>query len=165
MNTEIQLHEIYDVWYEPFWHKTWFYICVGIVLCGALYACARWIYHSWIGKKTVITPADRMKSAVITLRHKFHAHEIEPKDVYHGIMHELKVYLSSLFSLDLVDKTDYELLEVLKKTSYSPEDIHVLKRIVDNAVLVKFAQYDTVADQVSKDLDWCEGQVKKETPS
>ncbi len=88
------------------------------------------------------------------------AGSITPRQFYFQLTHELKYYLGKQFEVNLVDKTDYELIEALQKTSFGREHVHELKKILDNAVMVKFAQEQIDRTMQLKDVAFCKKQVE-----
>lgn len=160
MNGDVKLYDLYDVIYEPFWIQAWFVYasaCIGIIIVGCV---AYYIYKRWFQKKIFQTPAQRFSQILDQLVGKIVARSITQKQFYQQLTHELKYYLGKQFEIDLVDKTDYELIEALQKTSFGREHVHELKKILDNAVAVKFAQESVDHNAQLRDVDWCKKQIE-----
>lgn len=159
MNGDIKIYELYDVIYEPWWTKQWFKytsLCIVTLIIGyGLY----YVYNRFLRKKIFQTPAQRFLQILDQLSSQVSAGSITPRQFYFQLTHELKYYLGKQFEVNLVDKTDYELIEALQKTSFGREHVHELKKILDNAVMVKFAQEQIDRAMQLKDVAFCKKQI------
>jgi hypothetical protein len=76
----------------------------------------------------------------------------------------LKQYLQERFGFDLLSKTDQEMVVHLQSIAFSREIIDMLRTIIDDGLMVKFAQYQVIREKMNKDLQLGITIVQRTTP-
>ena len=148
MNNEIKL-EIYD-FYEPhWWDNPWACVAVGIV---ALLVVGALLYFFIKRRKKIITHAQRALLELKALKAKGFTTKKEFKSLYFSLTTVIKTYLHNQFNLKVLDRTDDELIAFIEEKQFHAPTLESLKKIKDNALLVKFANYDIIRTQVDNDF-------------
>lgn len=147
MKTELEIKDIYDVWYHPFWQQTWF-IATGIVVCLFLIGwLSYWLYQKQ-KKPIIFTPVE---VAIDQLQQLQKQKELAPKQFYTFLTTILKQFLQAQTKLHFVGTTDAEMLKLLEKNPAVPENSYELvKSILAGVTLIKFANQEAAESQMSQ---------------
>ncbi len=142
----LELLDIYDVYYEPWWLNQWLwygiYAAVGALLCVGVYLLIRRL----LPKKN-IPYWQRSLNKIEALHKEFD----DPKLFYAHLTDIVKRYLDERYALPLVGKTDTELLQVLEHDNAVPASVYEgLKSILDGVVYIKFAHSSAALEQMKK---------------
>jgi len=130
----------FDMDYVPLW---WFLLAAAIMLSlgYGIYALIR---RSAIGTVQALrgTPT---QVAIADLR-DLQAQQLPPTQVYPIVANRLRQYLESVFRVKAVEMTTAEVLHALRD-SPMPDDLRTsLSRVLEQADLVKFAQFEPDSD-------------------
>ena len=141
--------DIYD-YYEPPLHEQPLVIAsaVGIVLLigiAVFFFIRRWRSKAPPPHEWALTELKKLSPSNATKKQEF-------KTFYFILTKILKEYLVKRYELNIMAKTDEELIYFLEDRKFSPELVADLKKIHSNAELVKFANQDIIKTQAEKDL-------------
>jgi hypothetical protein len=156
---EIELYDIYDIWYEPSWfirYKTELLIALisAIFLSMAFY---------WYKKKLL----RRKKCWEFTLDKLVALNRLISQDhklFYFNLTAIIKDYLIERYALDMRSKTDFEMVEYFKNNNLLPEVSEDLRKIFSGTTLVKFANGKVDNSILKNDLNITIAMVKNTIP-
>ncbi len=153
----VDIFDIYDISYEPWWAKTWFVITsLGFLVMVVLFFL---IYFFKYRKKTlsfdykILRELDQL---YLLANNVENAHNF-----YCSLTNILKKYLEYSFSIS-TGNTDEQLLSLLSKntnipSSVSNEAIKILKGID----VIKFGKGTAISDQMYKSLESMKAIISK----
>ncbi len=132
--TDIELFDVYDIWYQPPWFIRY---SLHIVVCG-LCVILVGLFSYWYQKRVAARKKYWRKALeeLAVLDRKNH------KVFYFSLTSLLKNYLIERYSLDLRGKTDEEMVEYLENNKFVYEQIKDLKKIFNETTAVKFSDQD-----------------------
>ena len=133
-----QLIDIYDTWYKPWWHSKIFYISILFII---IFLILIFIYFSWkkyFGSKKLSFEQIALLQ-LQKLSKKQYESEESMQDAYFQITMIMKIYLSKQYKIELIDKTDNEILDSLK-SNVKPDIFINLQEIFLRAYKIKFAK-------------------------
>lgn len=166
MNTQnIELIDIYDVWYQPWWKTTWSYVTFSMIVCLILVIVLYYLLKSgWFGK-TLSFDQQALKD-LNKLANQTYNSEKQIRTAYFQLTLIFKTYLTHRYQQPLLDKTDIEIIYLMQ--ALLPEtQFFVLEEFLKRASQIKFSHelavpamlYDDIQfvqkfiEQTSKDLD------------
>lgn len=146
---ELQIKDIYDVWYHPFWREKWFVYSSIILIIGLIVLVSYWLYKR-NKKEIILTPQEQALEALYKLKKsEWESHKV----FYIQLTTILKQYLQTQYKLPCIGKTDIEWLEMLQKNSQINEFvIQTIKTLLDGVVLIKFANQKAAQQQMQEAL-------------
>ncbi len=159
MEQSINFYEIYDYYTPPFWQTTWFMIALLALVIGIILV----LYFMLRKKKKIPAWTIALQRLNGLSSNKFQT-QSDFKLFYFNLTSTLKNYLHERFGFTILDKTDDELVDWLELQKFDPLIIDTLKKIVSNAVLVKFAKLETLAANAQEDLNRAQSIVTKTIP-
>lgn len=151
MNTvqgQLQLVDVYGIWYKPWWHSIWFYSLI-IFIFALFFGYCVWRYAR---KEKKLTPEQEALQALFRLNSLNYVNEKTIHEAYFQLTMIIKTYLIAQYKLKLQDKNDLEITQELH--GIIPENmVSLLKEFFDRSFRVKFA-YDVVCESMLKqDID------------
>ena len=159
-NTKLsQLIDVYDVWYQPWWHSKSFYagmISIIIVVASLL------IYI--ILKKYTRGQKFSFEQVALLQLQKLHERTYESddsiRDAYFSMTMIMKTYLSKRYHIKLLDKTDAEIVESIKPVV--PVAIFAtLQELFQRAYQIKFAYAAISLKMLYDDIDYMQRIIYK----
>ncbi len=163
METNLELLDIYDVWYKPWWHETWF--IAGMTLCFILIVgiVSYVFYKKYDTSPLSITVLDRIACDLKKLKNL----DVNQQTYFYSqLTMLLKEALQEIYGVSVVHKTDNEFVEFLEQLpALAPEVAVSLKDIFDGVVLIKFAHQKTVKEHMMRSLEKAQEVVKNGTLS
>lgn len=133
----LKIYEIYDYWYRPFWE----YIIIGLLALLFCVLCAGLIFW-FIAKKRKQKKSAPWVYALKSLEQldpSVCAGYAQCKEYYTQLTGILKEYFSACYALNLLDKTDFECIKILKPYLHSSVELEALEEILSGAMWAKFA--------------------------
>jgi len=149
---KIQIFEIYDWWYEPFWYHPYFKM--GIVFLGAMMGILTLYFaYKYFKLRRKIAPKSWDKALGELYGLKMSAFEDpETHKVFYGTITKiLKNYLSKRYSVDLDGKTDQEVIDVLKDSALPLDLQEQLALLMRGAEGIKFAHQEGASERMRYD--------------
>jgi hypothetical protein len=159
MEQSINFYEIYDYYAPPFWQTTWFIVLMSIIVLTTVFILffmyrARKKIPSWT---TALQKLEFLRTSKLQTQSDF-------KLFYINLTSIIKNYLHERFGFTILDKTDDELVNWLESQHFDPILLETLKKITGDAVLVKFAKLETLAQNAQDDLGRAQSIVQKTVP-
>lgn len=143
-----QFIDVYDVWYKPWWHSTWFYFLVTAIILGICFFLIIVIRRLFVKGKVLKFDQIALLNLQELLEQSYNTTEML-QDTYFKVTMILKVYLSKQYNIALLDKTDKEIVEHIKKF-ISVDIAATLEEFFDRSFQIKFAQ-EAVSEKMLKD--------------
>lgn len=149
-HVDLELYDIFDYYYIPFWQKTWFIIsasvAAGLLVVGLI---AFFYYRS---RKKILAPWDWAYACIAKLDPNSCETQEDFKYLYYELTTIIKTYLARRYGWSTLEKTDEELMTLLEKKKFNTDLISLLKTITDNALGIKFANQSTLKSQANADI-------------
>jgi len=101
--------------------------------------------------EVVVTPLDAYEDArqrLQDLRRRRDEGELDVKTYHYGFAEILRIYLERRFSVTSLSETTAELLEGLSSGAFPPAELDVIRGLLEESDLVKFARYQPTPDEV-----------------
>jgi hypothetical protein len=151
-NPQLQLIDIYDVWYHPWWNSTKFtislYILVGILMVAMLYY---WYLLTWYRRKLSFD-----KQALLNLQqltaYDF-SDEKQLKNAYFALTLIFKSYVAQRYNLSLHDKSDIEVIAMIQPKLSQPQNF-LISEFLTRAFQIKFALQPAGLQMLQDDIDF-----------
>lgn len=161
---QLRIYELYDLWHEPLWQQPWFLItisCLIILLCIIII----WLIVRYRKKRqTLLSPWQEALKRLSALDMQRYSDAHFHKEFYHEITKILKTYLNRRYGLNLASQTDEEVLIAIKNTEF-PSPQHVsLEKILQGALLIKFANHEAAQEQIKADLECAKECIRQTIP-
>lgn len=145
---DIQIFELYDFVYTPFWHTRFFHIFIALVLLSGVLALC-FLALVWYRKRMRNKALDAVAHIKqLKLRH------VEPSVFYAELAHLIKWYFSAPGSFIFMATTEREFLTVFSHACLSSNDEQFLNTLLLDAELAKFAQKNLSIEHMSKSADY-----------
>lgn len=149
------LYDIYDIWHVPFWQTTWFKIMCGsllaVIVLGIGIILGYYVYKWLTRKKYTVWEIAQIK--LEELKKSSFTNKEQAKNAYGVITTVLKEYLAERYSWPVKTTTDDELAAYVKTSVLNEELTQKIKEVLSGAVMIKFANQDTVESQVKGDIE------------
>lgn len=161
MEPEIRMYDLYDVWYHPFWQQGWFrqsMIAFG-VLCIAVVVVL--MYWWWAKRRKKAVPAwSHALQAFATLQPE-HYRQQEAQLFYTRLCLIFKEYLMQHYQVNLIDKSDQEVINFFCTYGLSPELADQIEKVLQGAITIKFAKQSAAHEHMIRDLQKCVSFVQQ----
>lgn len=162
MKKQIDFYESYGYYSQPFWQNIYFkffiYIFLFIVFISSAYFLIKYLK---LKKEVKLSAWDWAFLELDKLNIKKCKTKNDFKLFYFDLTKIINVYFFKRYALDVLDKTDKELIVFLDEKKFNSNLLQDLKIVFDNAVFIKFAGEDTLKTQAEKDLKIIESLVQK----
>lgn len=158
-----QLYDIYGMIHVPWWQTYWAYsiMIFSIIICS--------VWAAWYIIKKIRSRARKMtawEQALAGVQLLQQSGSMHTDDIYYlQITGILKNYVHQRFGLDVHGKTDDEILVCLETVAASPEIIEMTRVLLQESVMIKFAQMPAQLKQKECSLDALVVIIKKTIPS
>lgn len=149
MNRETDFYDIFDYYQIPFWQTTYFKVSVILILILIITLV---VYLVLKKRKKAFSPWEWAQHKIKQLSLEKCTSKNDYKNFYFDLTLILKQYLNKRYSWDTEDKTDDELIEYLRKKGSKQELQDTLKKMLEGAVWIKFANDDVIKTQAEADL-------------
>lgn len=164
-NTDIIIYELYDIWYKPFWHSTWFIIFCVCSIMGILVFFGWYLYFFYWTRKFAKEPWRKPLKNLSELDVLLFAEASKHKVFYTILIDILKKYFALIFIIKLDDKTDQEVLELLAQSKLSAGAYEDFMAIVQGAMTIKFASQESALERMRYDLVRAVSVIKSTMPN
>ncbi len=156
-NTELQLYDIYDISFVPFWKQNWFMAGVALV-CGALLFGVLYWYSRRTKKTEIRESWQKSFDALTALKKTEYAdHAL----FYTQLTFILKAYLEERFSLPLQGMTDAEFLDFFQQKRILSDDLtEKLKILLNGVVFIKFAHQKAAQEKIDQGFSIAQALIK-----
>lgn len=154
-----QLIDVYDVWYEPWWHSKSFY--AGLIFLAISLACML-IYTLW--KKYMQAQQFSFEQIALLQLQKLHEQPYDSdesiRDAYFTMTMIMKTYLSKRYNIGLLNKTDQEIVDCIKPI-VPVEIFATLQELFQRAYQIKFAYAAISLKMLYDDIDYMQRIIYK----
>jgi len=161
MNQIVDFYDIYEYYSPPFYQQVWFYVVIGLCLALMVGGIAWWWYRRL---SRVMLPWQWALRELGRFTVEKYAHKNDYKKFYFELTSLIKLYLAKRFFWNTQDKTDDELIEYLAAQKFDPYLLEALKKVLQGALLVKFANEEVLKTQAQEDLKIARMIVEKTIP-
>ena len=148
-NQPLEILDIYDISYNPWWLQKWFlYSCIalGIVIIAMV---GYLLYQNYKTEPEISAQEAALQKLADLKKAKLQS----PKEFYIRLTTLLKEYLEKDYAINLVGKTDAEFLDTIKENHlFSETIIDAVKEILDGVTLIKFANQSAAQEQMQQAL-------------
>ena len=145
----VDMYDIYDVVYEPWWQSRWFMIGMGLVAIVLLVSV--WFFYKNRKGKRGLSYEQRIRQQLIALKNS------APEDAsrFYSVLTNLaKEYISQMYGVSVQGLTDDEVLQLLKTSASLPKAvIDEAMKIFEGTAIVKFARGTALQDAMNKALE------------
>ncbi|MBT3455583.1 hypothetical protein HN446_00810 [bacterium] len=162
------IYDIYDVWFEPFWHTWWFKVIVAVLVATILILFAFFVWKKFLRKKTFLWDScleglDKIKVNYLLSDEKMLSKK-HNKMYYINLIDCLKLYLCKRYGFSSLGDTDLEMVGILRKMNVDKFVSNSVEKIFDGAISIKFAQQSVVKKQMESDWDCAVNIVRSSIP-
>lgn len=155
---DIELYDIYDIWYEPSWLYRYGIWLLGAFTALGFFVCIYYWYKKRVEKKKKCWQIALEKLAQLDKKTDY-------KFFYFDLTKILKEYLVHRYHVDVLSKTDTEMVESLGTYAISKEVSEDLKKIFSGTTEAKFAQQKVDHNARQNDLLVSKHIIKKSMPT
>ena len=142
--------EIYEFYEPSIWENGW--VQVAAVAAGLILVAVFTYMIIMYRRRKGLTPGQAALRALHAYTQKDFSNKKDVKAAYFAMTTIIKQYLNRQFGLDTLDKTDDELLAFIEEKKFHAPTLEALKKIHNNALVVKFANYDMIKTQAEQDI-------------
>lgn len=146
---KLELIDIYDITYEPWWLSTNAKIAFAAVI-GCLFLGLCYFIYKKTRKKPVVLYWQKAVRAIDSLEKTGFSHG---QAFYSTLTEIMKQYLQERYALHLIDKTDIELLEFLKTSKTIPSHVYeTMHDLFEDVIFIKFAHQHAAQERMEEAL-------------
>jgi hypothetical protein len=146
---KLELIDIYDIVYEPWWLSSAAKVVACVVVFIMCVATSYLIYRK-TRKPVVLLYWQEALHAIDTLEKTDYS---DGQIFYLRLTEIMKQYLQAHYGMHLVDKTDTELLELLKTTERIPSHVYeTMRDLFEGVIFIKFAHQQAVHERMEDAL-------------
>jgi len=163
MHKKIEFYDIYDYIYVPFYKTKIFIIIYIILVLAAIAALTYFLIKLRKSRKPIkkITPWEKALKELKELKPQIYETKQEFKNFYFEITNIIKKYFQKRFKLDIMEKTDEEVINFLKTCDKKELKSHArraliiekLEEVLQGSLFIKFANAEALREQASTDLE------------
>jgi hypothetical protein len=154
MEQNIDFYEIYDYYYQPIWQRFYFkvfFIVLILLLLGVIiFFVTAYIFRK--RKERFLLPWEWAIRELNNLSLKKCSSKSDFKKFYFDLTLIIKKYLKQRYGWDTIDKTDDELIHYLETKKFDKTLLNGLRKFVESALWIKFADADALKIQAERDL-------------
>ncbi len=157
---ENNLYDIYDFYTLPWWQEPWI---LGVAATGVIIAAiALWFIFK---RKRLITPWDAALQQLHNLSPEHFVRKAEFKQFYFALTSIIKTYVDARYGWSTKAKTDDELVAWLEHKHPEHPCTAAMKTMIENMLLIKFANVDAIKSQAIQDKQAITDLIKKTIPT
>lgn len=160
---DLGLHDIYTFVHVPFWQTTLFFwsMIFAALFIGAVIS---WFAYSYFFPAAPKTSWQRALEQLHEINKKGVVHSNHSKQFYNAITQILKTYLSERYGVQLMGKSDVEVMKELYTLSLPTERIADLEALFTNGVLIKFAPTKAAQEMIEADFSRAQTFIRSTIP-
>ena len=158
-HSQVQFFDVYDISYNPWWKTTFFQVLFCIVVCLILSFLVYYLFKfAWFKKKLSFEQV--MLKKLQNLSKRSYQDYRETCNAYFELTLILKSYLACRYALSLLDKTDAEIL-VLLKSYLSEKQYFVIEEFLYRTSAIKFSSQGAISVMLHDDIRFVEQFIKE----
>ena len=149
-NVTIEYNDIYDIWLPVWWQQktTWLLFLLIVVVVIAIVWTSLYLLRK---KRKQPSALESIVKELARIDIGSLKTQEEQKNFYIVLIATIKECLVGCYKLDVMSKTDRELIEYLATSTCSPDSIKQITEIVDHAYMIKFARNAAISEQMYDD--------------
>jgi hypothetical protein len=147
---ELELIDIYGLWYVPIWQRPWFLPTVIVVLLFVAGLIGWYFYHRRAQKKQIAVWQYTLEQLAQLDQMAQRADQGE--QFYVRITTLLKIFLSDYFKINIASFTDQQVVDYITQTDLPELHKQMLGRIFYGGQMIKFAKASSLVQQMQQDL-------------
>lgn len=113
------------------------------------------------GLKILLPPDIEAINALNELKEKDYLKKEKEKEYYIELDDIFRVYLGRRFSKDTIDKTEFELINIIKELNFERKVYVDLKNFLEESSLVKYAKYKPKVEEAEKNWEMLKDFVER----
>lgn len=158
---ENSLYEIYDFYVIPWWQEPWLWgaVAAGIII---ITIAVLWVIFK---RKQPATPWEVALQQLNNLNPERFTRKEEFKQCYFALTSIIKTYVDARYCWSTKAKTDDELITWLEHEHPGHPCTAAMKTMIENMLLIKFANMDAIKSQAIRDKQAITDLIKKTTPT
>ncbi len=160
MQAQTDIFEIYDFYVTPWWQEPWILATIGAIILVA--GVALWYF---LKRQRAVTPWESALAQINSLSPDHFGRKDEFKQFYFMLSSIVKTYVDARYSWYTRAKTDDELVNWLEHEHPEHVCTAVMKTMVENMLLIKFANVDAIKSQALHDKQAIIDLIKKTKPT
>jgi len=146
----LELLDIYDVWYNPWWHQTWFMVLCIVSGLLAIAVLGFVIYKKFFSRVIAMSGLEQIALEMKKLKN---LETMDQSYFYASLTTLLKKACQEAYHVSVVHKTDDEFINFIgQEKMFDEELVASLKTIFDGVAVIKFAHQKTVQDHMERSL-------------
>ena len=157
-------YDIYGYYFVPFYRETWFFVFVSMFIFSLLIVAAWFLWKWWSKRQDIKKTLSPWEWAFEELN-KLSISQCESREDFRNFYFLLtdlvKEYLHRCYGWKLDDKTDDEFVAYLEDHDFSFDLVRDLRKILKNALFVKYAGQDALRSQAEEAIDLIVNLVEK----
>jgi len=159
---DIELYDLYDVWYQPWWQH-WSVKIIGLSLLFLVVAGAIWSLVRRFTRAAAVPYWQRALDQCSSL--KAQLDQLEPPVIYAQLITILKTYIAARYIHTTRSATEKELMIIIQELAISDVQKSHLKQLLMQAVPVKFATEKPGLQVITADIDALQGFINTTRPA
>jgi len=160
-NEPSELYDIYGVWHVPFWQTQRFIIGMWCLAAIGALAVIYLLVRMMRGRKKTVKPWTWANRELDALWAKRGFTREDGKHFYSQLTEIMKTYLEKRYGYQVRSATDIELIAYLQAHSFDPVLLQDLKQIFEGVQEIKFANLDTIPENIERDFALSKAFVSK----
>lgn len=149
---ENELYDICSYWHVPWWHSKLFWGLLLIGILGVFLYLVYWLLQKKRARALIKPSWQKALEALDRLRASTDYMQGQGRQVYFTLTAIVKNYMQERFEVEVVGKTDDELMDFVVKMNISPALVEALRTIFEGSLMVRFAQESAVKAQIDRDV-------------
>ena len=142
---KLELIDIYDIVYEPWWLSTTTKIAAFAAVMLLCIVLGYLVYKKTRKPVVILYWQKSLRDIGVLEKADFSDGQV----FYTRLTEIMKQYLQKQYGIHLVDKTDTELLELLKTTKLIPTHVYeTMKDLFDGVIFIKFAHQHAAQERM-----------------
>jgi hypothetical protein len=163
MDNEIQITELYDLWYDSLLKHPYTIVLIAF-LCLFIFILLSKLYRRFKQKNIKQDPWQEALTALQAIDLSLFQDPDMHKQFYYHLTGIMKQYLAARYALPLESKTDQEVLAELRASGFPKDLVNYLEPILQGAVLIKFSNNQAIYEKMRYDLMYSIDIVRNSIP-
>ncbi len=147
----LELYDIYGLWHVPFWQRTWFIVCMVLLVSALLFGVCYLLIKQYKAKKPPIPAWKQALQRLQELKRTEMLKKEKSERYYVQLTKLIKEYMSDQFGTNIRSLTDQQMCAYIDERTLYNKQKEQLKQIFSAGELIKFANQDAIEQQMLDD--------------
>jgi hypothetical protein len=147
-----EFYDIYGTWHVPFWQTSLFKWSILLLMFLVLFCISLYVLRKYLYPKKELTAWERALYALTQFSTMPIKNKDEGKQFYFAVTMILKKYFQERFQIDVVGKTDDEVILFLQKGEFPNDLFPLVQEIFSGSFTIKYANEQALKEQIDRDL-------------